>query len=76
MSAPRVTPQDAPDGQIETFHGSMLLESFHCILAASGSEAAGRRRERRDEALVEPDGKDEHLGRCFRKKVKKPIETH
>lgn len=45
MSAPRMTAQNPPDGQIESLHDSVFAKCFKCILRTSRSETAGGRSE-------------------------------
>ena len=61
MSAPRMAAQDAAHSQIEPLDGSVLLQRLDSVLGARRREAAGGRRQRADESLVEADGEDEEL---------------
>ena len=56
-ATPGIATENAPDGKIEAFEGTMLDDGLTCVLATSGSETAGRRSHRRDNCLVEADGR-------------------
>jgi hypothetical protein len=51
-SSPRIASQDAPNGQQQSFYGSMLEDGLPCIFGTSGGEATGRRRVGRNKFLV------------------------
>ncbi len=55
-AAPGIASQDAPDGEVKTFDGTVLDDGLLGILRAGGRETADRRRERADASLVEDDG--------------------
>ncbi len=59
VAAPGVTSEDATYGQIKTLYGSVLLNGLYGILRTRRGEATGRRSQRADEALIEPDGENE-----------------
>ena len=62
MSSPGMAAQDASDGEVEAFDGTMLLQGFDGILRTGRREAARRRCHRRDESLIETNGEDEQTG--------------
>ena len=51
--------QDAAHAKPKTFEGAVLLYSLFCILRTSGSETAGRRRQRTDALLIEQNGQQQ-----------------
>ena len=61
VSAPGMASEYSAYGKVETLEWSVLAESFHGILATSGSEAACRWGERRYARLVETDGQYQYL---------------
>ena len=58
-SAPRIAAQDSPDGEVESFDGSVLDEGLPRILRTSRGEAARGRRVGRNRSLVEANRQDE-----------------
>ena len=54
MTSPWMAPQNPFQREVESFENPMFPESFKGILGTCRSEAAGRRRERRDAHLIEP----------------------
>ena len=61
-TSPRMTTQDAPTCQVETFERSMLLNGLNSITGACGGESARRRQQRRDACTIEINGKEEDIG--------------
>lgn len=57
-AAPRMAAQEAPDGEIKAFEGSMFAECLKGILGTCRSKPAAWRFQRRDADLVESDQKD------------------
>ena len=55
-AAPRIAAQDAPDGQCQTFDGTMLDERLPGIFRACGCESARGWGVGRDAYLIEADG--------------------
>ena len=76
VASPRVTAQDATYSQVESLYRAVLLKGLHGVLAAGGREAARGRRQRRDAALVEPDGQDEQASQQVRQTVKELRGLH
>ena len=54
--------QDATDGQIKSFDGTMLLQGLYGVLTTRRGEAAGRGCQGGDETAVETNGSDEQSG--------------
>jgi hypothetical protein len=61
-SSPGMATQDATTCQIETLQRSMLLDGFHCIAGASGSEPTSRWQQGRNASPIEVNGKKEEIG--------------
>ena len=53
---------NALNGEPRAFEWTIFSDGFHCILAASGCEAAARRKERRNALPVELYGQNEQCG--------------
>lgn len=60
-TAPRMAAEDAARAEIETFEGTVFLDGFQHILAASRGEAARRRSEGADGLLIETNGESEKV---------------
>ena len=71
--APRVAAQQPPDGQTGTDHRAVGAQRGHRVGTAGRVVPAGRRRVRGDEALVEADRRDQHLGRERRHRDDLPV---
>lgn len=63
MSAPRMTAQDATNGEPQPFKGTVLLDGLYGILRTCGRKAARGGSERGDKLLVKTDGEDEQAGK-------------
>ncbi len=55
-TSPRMTTQDAADGEIKSFHGAVLDDGLSGVFAASGRKAARRAQQGRDGYLIKTDG--------------------
>ena len=73
-AAPGMAAQDAANGEIEAAQGAVLAEGLKRILRAGGREAAGGRRQGRDESLVEADGGNEDGHQEAREGIQKARE--
>ena len=56
-----MTTADTLDAEPAAFENTVLEDSFYHVLAARGREAAGRRRQRRNEDAVEIDRQEEQF---------------
>ena len=59
ITSPRVTTEDAANGQIQALDGPVLLKGLHRILRACRRIATRRWRQRRYEPLIEANGEYE-----------------
>lgn len=59
VSTPRMTTEDAPQGEVASTENAVLAEGFNRKLRAGGRVTARRWRERRYEFLVEADGQNQ-----------------
>lgn len=59
MSAPRMTAQDATNGEPQPFKGTVLLDGLYGILRTCGRIATGGRGEWGNKPLIKANRKDE-----------------
>ena len=74
-AAPGVAAEDAFECEPAAFERTVFLDSFHRILRAGGSVAAGSGGERRDAVTVEPYQPEHHLGEYRADKRPKRIDA-
>lgn len=55
--------EQPPAGQNGAFGGSVFLNGLHTVLTTGGEKPARRGQQRRDDVLVQPNGKDHGRGR-------------
>ena len=65
--------EDASDGEIEAFDGTMLAEGLEGVLGAGRCEAAAGLLERRDADLIESDEYDEWEDGCLFQQLRKSV---
>lgn len=68
VSAPRMTTQQAANGEIQPAKRAVFAQCLDCILRASGLKATRGRQKRREEKLIEANGENEQSRQPLQKK--------